>query len=73
LSTWWLKMTSSGVIGAPSEKRASGRNWNVTELRSSGTSMLSAISPYSVNGSSPLRAIRLSNTYSRMLPGVTPL
>ena len=41
----WLKSTSSGVMGVPSEKRASGRRWKVMELRSSGISTLSRDQP----------------------------
>ena len=67
------KMMSSTVTRVPSEKRASGRRWNSTHERSSGVSIDSATRPYSVNGSSQERAIRLSNTWTRMPQAYLPL
>ena len=51
------KMTSSGVMGLPSWKRAAERSWNVAEEKSSGWLTHSAMSPYSVEGSSGLSDI----------------
>ena len=55
-------MTSSTVTGLPSEKRASGRSTNSTQDRASSVSIDSARSPYRENGSSQLRAMRVSKT-----------
>ena len=45
-------MTSSTVIGLPSCQRACGLRLKATQDRSSGHSIVSAISPYSVEASS---------------------
>ena len=47
-----VKITSSTVIGLPSCHRACGLSVNATQERSSGHSIVSAISPYSVEASS---------------------
>jgi hypothetical protein len=54
-------MTSSTVIGLPSWNRASARSVNATQVRSAGISMLSAISPYSEDGSSHDAIVSVSN------------
>jgi hypothetical protein len=54
------KITSSGVIGVPSDQRAFARNVNSAQDLSAGTATDSAISPYSEFGSSLLCTMRLS-------------
>src|SRR5215510_13575131 len=60
-NVWNVQMTSSTVIGLPSWNRASGRSVNATQVRSAGISMLSAINPYSDDGSSQDAIVSVSN------------
>ena len=72
LSVWKVQITSSAVMGLPSWKRASGRSVNVTQERSTGTSTLSAINPYSEDGSSDEATVSVSKSWPAPAAG-TPL
>ena len=65
------KITSSTVIGLPSCQRACGRSVNATQERSSGHSIVSAISPYSVEASS--REFQQSVSQSWLMPAAGTL
>src|SRR5881628_1232226 len=59
-------------MALPSWKRASGRSVNVTQERSAGTSTLSAINPYSEEGSSDEATVSVSKSWPAPAAG-TPL